>query len=197
MNDISNNIKKVLMVFLIFFIGLISYITYFEIFVGPKIVNNAYNRRLWVKRNEVLRGTIYDRNGKPLTKSERINQETQKREYTRWRNVCSCIRVCRYKVWNYRAEKKYDEQLMATNIQDNIKSLIRIKVKSEEKIGNRLKTTLDYDVQNKAYELLGDNRGAVVALNPKTGEILAMVSKPSYDPNNLKEIWKAINKDKE
>ena len=50
MNDISNSIKKVLIVFLICFIGIISYITYFEIVVGPKIVNNAYNRRLWVKR---------------------------------------------------------------------------------------------------------------------------------------------------
>ncbi|MCH5138097.1 penicillin-binding protein 2 [Clostridiaceae bacterium UIB06] len=197
MNDISSNIKKVLMVFLIFFIAIISYITYFEIIVGPKIVNNAYNRRLWVKRNEVFRGTIYDRNGNPLTKSQRIDQETQKREYTGADIFAHVLGYVDIKYGITGLERKYDEQLMATDIQDNIKSFIKNKGKTEEKIGNSLKTTLDTEVQRKAYDLLGDNRGAVVALNPKTGEILAMVSKPSFNPNNLQEIWKTINQDKE
>lgn len=196
MNDISNNIKKVLTVFLICFVGLISYITYFEIVVGPKIVNNAYNRRLWVKRNEVLRGTIFDRNGKPLTKSERVDQETQKREYTggeMFAHVLGYVDI-RYGITGL--ERKYDEELMSTDIKENVKSMLINRGKSEEKVGNNLKTALDFDVQQKAYELLGDNRGAVVALNPKTGEILSMVSKPSFNPNNLQEIWSSINKDK-
>lgn len=196
MNDISSNIKKVLIVFLICFIGLISYITYFEMFVGPKIVNSPYNKRLWVKRNEVLRGTIYDRNGKPLTKSERIDQETQKREYTGGEIFAHILGYVDVKYGITGLERKYDDQLMSTDIEDNVKSLIESKGKSQEKIGNNLKTTLDYDTQSKAYNLLGDNRGAVVALNPKTGEILAMVSKPSFNPNNLQEIWDSINKDK-
>lgn len=197
MNDISNNIKKVLMVFLIFFIGIISYITYFEIIEGPKIVNSPYNRRLWVKRNEVLRGTIYDRNGKPLTKSERIDQETQKREYTGGEIFAHVLGYVDIKYGITGLERKYDEQLMSTSIQENVVSLFKSKGKSEEKIGNSLKTTLDFDVQSKAYDLLGDNRGAVVALNPRTGEVLAMVSKPSFNPNNLQEIWKSINENKE
>ncbi|MBC2579548.1 penicillin-binding protein 2 [Clostridium sp. DJ247] len=196
MNDISNNIKKVLMVFLICFIGLISYMTYFEIIMGPKIVNSQYNKRLWVKRNEVLRGTIYDRNGKPLTKSEKINQEKQKREYTGGELFAHILGYVDIKYGITGLERKYDEQLMSTDIEDNIKSLIKNKGKSEEKVGNSLTTTLDYNVQNKAYELLGDNRGAVVVLNPKTGEVLAMVSKPSFNPNNLQDIWKSINQDK-
>jgi len=58
MNDISNNIKKVLLIFLILFMFLIAYITYFEIFTVPEIVSNPSNKRLWDQRNEVLRGTI-------------------------------------------------------------------------------------------------------------------------------------------
>lgn len=196
MNDISNSIKKVLIIFLICFIGLISYITYFEIIVGPKIVNSTYNKRLWVKRNEVLRGTIYDRNGKPLTKSERINQETQKREYTGGELFAHVLGYVDIKYGITGLERKYDEELMSTDIKDNIKKLLLSKGKTEEKIGNSLKTTLDFETQKKAYDLLGDNRGAVVALNPRTGEILAMVSKPSFNPNNLQEIWASINKDK-
>lgn len=195
-NNISNNIKKVLIIFLVCFMALISYITYFEMIEGPKIVNNPYNKRLWVKRNEVLRGTIYDRNGKPLTKSSKIDKETQKREYTGGEIFAHVLGYVDIKYGITGLERKYDAELMSSNVEDNIKSLIKNKGKGEEKIGNSLKTTLDYDVQSKAYDLLGDNRGAVVALNPKTGEVLAIVSKPSFNPNNLQEIWQSINKDK-
>ncbi|NGX99205.1 MAG: penicillin-binding protein 2, partial [Candidatus Afipia apatlaquensis] len=87
------------------------------------------------------------------------------------------------------------EELMTTDIKDSIKSLIENKGKSQKKVGDGVKTTLDTATQQKAYDLLGDNRGAVVAINPKTGGVIAMVSKPSFDPNNLDENWSSINKD--
>jgi penicillin-binding protein 2 len=49
--------------------------------------------------------------------------------------------------------------------------------------GNDLVTTIDLDLQRAAEDGVGDRSGAVVALDPRTGEILAMVSKPGYDPN--------------
>jgi penicillin-binding protein 2 len=49
--------------------------------------------------------------------------------------------------------------------------------------GNDLTLYLDSNLQNKAVELLGDRRGAVVAIEPDTGGILALVSTPSFDPN--------------
>ena len=42
---------------------------------------------------------------------------------------------------------------------------------------------------------LGDFKGSVVALEPSTGEVLAMVSKPTFNPNNLAEQWDALSKD--
>ena len=51
--------------------------------------------------------------------------------------------------------------------------------------GASVELTIDPQLQAKAYQLLGGRKGAIVALNPKTGEILAMVSSPSYDPNAL------------
>lgn len=196
MKDISNNIKKVMMVFLICFIGLISYITYFEIIVAPKIVSSQYNQRLWAKRNEVLRGTFYDRNMKVLAKSTRVNKESQKREYEGGAAFAHALGYLDVKYGITGLERKYDKELTSTNIKDTLTNFIKLKGKSEEKYGSSLKTTLDYNIQKKAYDLLGDNRGAVVALNPKTGEILAMVSKPSFDPNNLAENWKGINENK-
>lgn len=49
--------------------------------------------------------------------------------------------------------------------------------------GDDLYTSLDLDLQGYAEELLKNKRGSVVAIEPSTGEILAMVSAPSYDPN--------------
>ncbi len=51
--------------------------------------------------------------------------------------------------------------------------------------GATLETTLDARVQKAAFDGIGAARGAAVALDPKTGAILAMVSKPSFDPNTL------------
>lgn len=197
MKDISSSIKKVLFVFLLFFMILISYITYFTVFVGPKVVMRTENKRLWVKRNEVLRGTIYDRNMKALTKSERVNELTQKREYTGGEMFAHVLGYVDIKYGITGLEKKYDAQLMGTDSDEDLLSMLKLKdEKKEDKVGDSLKITVDYNIQKIAYDALGDNRGAVVALNPKTGEILAMVSRPSYDPNNLAQIWAQINSDK-
>jgi peptidoglycan glycosyltransferase len=51
--------------------------------------------------------------------------------------------------------------------------------------GASVELTVNPAAQKAAYDTLGDQRGAVVALNPRTGEVLALVSKPSYDPNAL------------
>ena len=66
--------------------------------------------------------------------------------------------------------------------------------------GQTLKLALDIRVQEEAYRLMANRRGAVVAINPQTGGILAFVSKPSYDPNLFidgidSETWKSLNED--
>src|SRR3954467_9886981 len=51
--------------------------------------------------------------------------------------------------------------------------------------GNQLKLTVDIDLQIAAEEALEGKNGAVVAMDPRTGEILAMVSRPTFDPNDF------------
>jgi len=51
--------------------------------------------------------------------------------------------------------------------------------------GNNLILTIDAELQKIAYKSLGDKRGAIVAIRPANGEIVALVSRPSYDPNIL------------
>ncbi|MFJ4894453.1 peptidoglycan D,D-transpeptidase FtsI family protein [Streptomyces sp. NPDC088788] len=60
-------------------------------------------------------------------------------------------------------------------------------------------TTIDPAVQKAGFEALGDKKGAAVAIDPKTGKILGVVSTPSYDPTSISEsngsLWKKLTED--
>jgi penicillin-binding protein 2 len=66
--------------------------------------------------------------------------------------------------------------------------------------GKQIQLTIDYDLQQVAEAGLGDKKGAIVALNPQTGEVLAFASHPAPDPNDFairvsKEEWQRLNED--
>lgn len=225
MNDLSKSVKHVMTIFLFFFVALISYITYFQLFKSPEINDMPANTRVMANRNEVLRGTIYDRDGNALTTSEKVSETSQKRTYLYDDLYVHALGYVSPVYGMTGLEEKYDKELSNYNMFGNnfrqfldsihIKELVNNirKDKAEtgkfnfkenfktftdeilfkeilndsDKVGNGIVTTLDTDLQKTAYKALGNNKGAVVALNPKTGEILAMVSTPTYNPNNLKE----------
>ncbi len=67
-------------------------------------------------------------------------------------------------------------------------------------VGNDVYLTLDFRLQKLAEDLLGEEAGAIVALDPQTGDILAMASRPSFDPNALSrglraDVWNDILQD--
>jgi penicillin-binding protein 2 len=75
---------------------------------------------------------------------------------------------------------------------------LRILGEKQAKAGNDIRLTIDLDVQKAAEKALGDRNGAVVALHPKNGAVLAMVSHPTYDPNIFskqklsKKDWESV-----
>ncbi|OOM81206.1 penicillin-binding transpeptidase domain-containing protein [Clostridium sp. BL-8] len=206
MKNVSNSIKQVMIVFLFCFVALISYIAYFQVFSAPTIAEGAGNQRLWAKRNEVLRGTIYDRNKNPLTQSARVDALTQKRTYVGGDLYVHALGYVDPRYGLTGLEESYDSELTTYSKLSNnllnlskdfsiakLKDMFENRKEDEDKIGNGIITTLDPALQKIAYDALGSNKGAVVALNPKTGEVLAMVSKPTYNPNDLEASMKAAN----
>jgi penicillin-binding protein 2 len=102
-------------------------------------------------------------------------------------------------------EKQYNDQLIGT---DGMRRVIVNSVGKEvgrlstqEAIpGKQITLTIDYDLQMAAEQSLGQRPGAVVALDPRTGEVLAMVSRPTPDPNDFavqisKDEWRRLNED--
>ena len=206
MKNISDSVKQVMVVFLFCFVALISYIAYFQVFTGPDIAQKQGNKRLWAIRNEVLRGTIYDRDGNALTSSERVDALTQKRTYVNGDLYVHALGYVDPRYGLTGLEANYDAELttynkLTNNIfnlakdfsMDKLKEMFENRKEDEDKVGNGVVTTLDAKLQKVAYDALGSNKGAVVALNPKTGEVLAMVSKPTYNPNDLKNAIDAAN----
>lgn len=77
-------------------------------------------------------------------------------------------------------------------------NIIRVLNNTPAQSSQTLRLAMDIRMQQKADELLGNRRGAVVAIDPQTGGVLALVSKPSFDPNLFidgidSENWKALN----
>ena len=86
-------------------------------------------------------------------------------------------------------EREYNETLTGTDGQrrvevDSFGNERRVLSEDKESIpGKNLQTTIDLDLQAVAELTLENRKGAVVALDPRNGEVLAMVSRPAFDPN--------------
>lgn len=85
-------------------------------------------------------------------------------------------------------EKFYEDRLYGAAGQRRVEVNARGRVLNmrkweEPEMGSHLRLFLDTRLQKDAYDALGDRRGAVVAMDPNTGGVLALVSRPSFDPN--------------
>lgn len=192
LNSMNRNIKILFAVFSILFLSLIAYLSYFQLYEKNKLITSSYsvyNKRLIEQEKKILRGSIYDRNGNVLAKSTIVNGE-QIRQYLDGVPFANIIGYSRriYQQGSTGIENTYDRELLGM-INTDPMTFLRETVLGKSQTGDDVVLTVDKRLQDLAYNLLGGRKGAVVALNPKTGEVLALVSSPSYDPNTLGEKW--------
>jgi penicillin-binding protein 2 len=102
-------------------------------------------------------------------------------------------------------ERQYNDRLMGTDgmrrvVVDSIGREVGRLEQTEAIPGKPVQLTIDYDLQVVAEQALAGQRGAVVAIDPKTGDILALASQPAFDPNDFairvpRTIWQQLNSD--
>lgn len=102
-------------------------------------------------------------------------------------------------------EKYYENQLHGVPGYQEVEkdaygNIVRVLKSVPPKMGQTLRLGMDIRMQLEADRLLGGRRGAIVAINPQNGDVLAFVSKPSFDPNLFingidGETWKQLNED--
>ena len=171
--------------FLTIFIGMIGYFVYFQLVKSESIINSSYNSRLDLYAEHVVRGDITAADGTVLAKTTVNDDGSETREYPYGRMFAHVVGYMNNGKGGL--ESQYNFNLLRSH--SFFLTQIINDLKNEKNTGDTLVTTLDYDVQKTAYDALGDRDGAVVVMEPKTGKILAMVSKPDYDPNNIAEDW--------
>ncbi len=187
-----NRIIHALVAVCLMFLSLVAYLTYFELFNKSKIINNPYNRRQYEMEEKTLRGSIFDRNGVVLAESE-FSDEKQVRKYPYGAIYSHVIGYSSRKYGKSLIESRFNDYLLGINESSAVFNL-RGRLTGEDKEGNNIYLTIDHRLQTLANELMKGKKGAVVAINPKTGEVLAMISKPDFDPNEqkLEENWNSM-----
>ena len=165
----------------------------FLILQGGEAMTNSYNGKLLaILEEDNTRGTIYAADGTVLAESIR-KDGVEVRSYPFSEEFAQVV--------GYAAkggdgiERKMQRYLITSDIL--LSEKLRNDMQNQKDPGNNVHTTLLPELQKTAYEALGNNRGAVVVTDVKTGRILAMVSKPAYDPNRIEEIWDDVIEDEE
>ncbi|GHO89500.1 penicillin-binding transpeptidase domain-containing protein [Dictyobacter formicarum] len=207
--NLNKGIRCVAHIFLLLFLLLSLGLVYWQVVAAPAITAGIHNQRRCLLQNAPLRGRILDRNGVVLAQS--IPDKTATCGYIRYYSEPSLAGVIGYYVPEYGLvggiEKQYSAILDGVENHIPLDDLINQTLHNHY-IGNDIYLTIDVRIQrlvNKyftnyhpttdalyrrpffrgmAYE---SRRGAVIVSNPQTGEILAMVSTPGYDPNRMVE----------
>ena len=130
----------------------------------------------------IRRGTIFASDGTVLAQTKLDDEGKEYRSYPTGKIFSTPVGMARG--GGSGIEGKLNDELL-TSSHDTLveKRSSDVDDKQKQYQGNSLYTTLLPDLQETAYEALGDEKGAVLAIEPSTGKILCMVSKPTYDPN--------------
>jgi len=130
----------------------------------------------------IIRGRIFDRNGVVLAETK-TDPSTGKpyRIYTYGPEFFPVIGYYNNVFGSAYLESILDKYLTGSDHKPIYKQVASMNTKYQ--LGDDVVLTIDSTIQNTAFQELANNKGAVVVLNIRTGAILAMVSKPSFDPN--------------
>ncbi|MHB8510739.1 MAG: peptidoglycan D,D-transpeptidase FtsI family protein [Actinomycetota bacterium] len=197
----NRSIRKVALALAVALIALLVQLNYDQVIAARRFSDNPNNRRLLDKEYSTQRGDIIA-DGQLLAHSERTNDRLKYIRVYPFKDLTAELTGYYSIVFGASAlEHHYNDFLSgerpfkASNIVDDLLG--------RDRKGNSIQLTLDLKLQQLAKQKLGSQRGAVVALNPNTGEILAMYSNPSYDPSGLSShdlgvinrTWSALGKD--
>ncbi len=184
-HNVNKRIIRVLVVVCLMFLSLVTYLLYFNMFQAEEVSTNPYNKRQWEDEKFVLRGSIFDCNGEVLAETI-ADGDARIRRYPKG-NLYSHVVGYYSRVYGKSLlEMSYDKELLGHG---------DISISFQElRSGYDLTLTIDHTLQKYAYDQLNGRKGAVVAIEPATGKILAMVSYPDFDPNaaSLEQNWNSI-----
>lgn len=178
-------IRKVGLGLVVLFLAVFMQLNYVQIFAAERIASNNANIRSLLREYSIKRGDILTLDGTTIAVSEPTGGRLKyRRTYPEGELYGHVTGYYSIRYGNSRIESTYNDQLLGEagviSMQD-----IQDRFLGAGEQGDDVRLTIHSRLQQAARDALGSNRGAIVAMDPQTGEVRAMWSNPSYDPAPL------------
>ena len=179
----SKSIRRLTSFVLLMFLTLFAFATSIQVFQADSLVGDGRNVRASYDSYKTLRGTILiDSN--PIASSYEVDDNFRyQREYSSevYSHLTGYFSLFQGSTGVEREMSNFLSGQSSAQFFDQINAVLSGTPIS----GANVELTIDDELQQAAWKALGNNKGSVVAIDPKTGEIKALVSKPGFDANLL------------
>ena len=162
------------------------WLAYWQVVMSGPLLEHPANRRRALLEERIKRGAIYDRAGRLLASTVYHQQEPARKYYYHPVELAPVLGYHSERYEESGIEQGLDAELSGRS-EAGIWQELRSLVSGSRRQGSDVYLTIDAQLQAVAYDALGDYTGAVAIVQPATGQILALASKPSYDPSRIDE----------
>lgn len=180
----TRQVRRVAGVMLVLFLALFANLNVIQVLRADDLANHPSNRRLLIREYHTQRGSILV-GQQPVATSVPTSDELKYLRRYQPGNLYSHLMGYYSVIYGrHGLEAALNDDLVGTAtglLPQNLTQLLT----TRDPVGNTVRLTIDPNLQAVASSALGDRIGAVVALDPRTGAVLAQVSHPDYDPNLL------------
>lgn len=184
-------LHRVALAFVAAFSGLMFYLGFLAVVEAPRLQAHPLNPRSALWEKSVRRGGILDRNGEILATTT-----AGRRLYPRGEVAAPVTGYVSERYGKAGLEAAANAWLAGLTGREAVRNNLR-RLVGVSGVGYDIILTLDLAVQAKAMELLDGRRGAVVVLDPHTGDVLALASAPSFHPARVEKEWPLLSQSKE
>ena len=180
-------------IFLAIFLSMAGYFVYTVQFSAKSVINDSHNSRKKDLEKQVIRGKIFASDGTVLAQEALDQEGNEVRNYPYGPLFAHIVGFST--MGSSGTEAAFDVDLLTSNAP--VSEKLQKEMAGIRNTGDDIYTSLRPDLQEACYSALGNYKGAAVVMEAKTGRILAMVSKPDFDPNTVSENWAAVSSDKD
>jgi len=184
----TREINRLLFATLIGFAVVALTAVYWSVWGPDSILLREDNPRLVEAEAAIIRGSLYDRNGTLLAESNPTDSGEVQRTYM-YRETDGTLGYYSLRYGTAGVETTFDETLRGDDrLQGSGKQFVA-DLLHQAREGSDLRLTLDLNLQQTVSDLMANHTGAAVVLSVPEGEVLALVSRPTYNPNTLDAEW--------
>jgi len=201
---VTRQIRILATAFLILFGALFANLNYLQVIAADDLANDPHNKRLLIDEYEIDRGEILARDRRTVLARSRATDHELKylRRYPREALYAHVTGFHSFVFGRSELEQSFNtylsgraDELFPQRLVDDILG--------RDREGATVVTTIDHRLQRIATQALGGRKGGVAAIDPATGQVLALVAAPSFNPNRLsshngeriRAAWENLNDD--